>query len=176
MKRRFGGPQSRSGCFGEKEKLLSLPRIEPQFLTNPAHSLRVPQHIWQNYMGHETRAEFLSTMFVWKHFRLNNLHPVALDRLTETSVILQSKYPLWLSDLHQILSRWTVFFSQVYICSSVHRNSRLKKSNKMQQYADIYLLLNYSTCFGRPSRPSSGVHKTVVAASGTYHTIWEAPR
>ena len=45
--------------------------------------------------------------------------------------------------------------------------SRLKKSNKMQQYAEIYLLLNYSTCFGRPSLPSSGVHKTVVAASGT---------
>ena len=34
----------------------------------------------------------------------------------------------------------------------------------MQLYADIYLLLNYSTCFGRPSRPSSVVHKTVVAA------------
>jgi len=50
--------------------------------------------------------------------------------------------------------------------------SRLKKSNKMQQYADIHLLLNYSTCFGRPWRPSSGVHKTVVAASGTNHTIW----
>ena len=33
----------------------------------------------------------------------------------------------------------------------------------MQQYADIDLLLNYSTCFGR-------VHKTVVAASGTDHT------
>jgi len=49
----------------------------------------------------------------------------------------------------------------------VHRNSRLKESNEMQQYADIYLLLNYSTCFGRPSRPSSEVHKTVVAASGT---------
>jgi len=44
----------------------------------------------------------------------------------------------------------------------------------MQQYADIYLLLNYSTCFGRPSRPSSGIHKTVVAASGTDHTIWGA--
>ena len=56
---------------------------------------------------------------------------------------------------------------KLYICSSVHRNSRLDKSNKMQQYADIYLLLNYSTCFGRPSRPSSGVHKTVVVASGT---------
>jgi len=53
-------------------------------------------------------------------------------------------------------------------------NGRLKKSNKTQQYADIYLLLNYSTCFGRPSRPSSGVHKTVVAASGTDHTVWGA--
>jgi len=42
----------------------------------------------------------------------------------------------------------------------------------MQQYADIYLLLNYSTCFGRPSRPSSELHKTIVAASGTDHAIW----
>jgi len=36
----------------------------------------------------------------------------------------------------------------------------------MRQYADIYLLLNYCTCFGRPSHPSSVVHKTVVAVSG----------
>jgi len=56
--------------------------------------------------------------------------------------------------------------SKFYIRGSVLRNSRLKKSNEMQQYADIYLLLNYSTCFGRPSRPSSEVHKTVVAPSG----------
>jgi len=62
----------------------------------------------------------------------------------------------------------------LYIRGSVRRNSRLNKSNKMQQYADIYLLLNYSTFFGRPSRPSPGVHKTVVAASGTDHTIWGA--
>jgi len=48
---------------------------------------------------------------------------------------------------------------------------RLKKSNEMQRYADIYLLLDYSACFGRPSRPSSGVHKTVVSASGTDHTM-----
>ena len=51
---------------------------------------------------------------------------------------------------------------------------RLKKSNEIQQYADIYLLLNYFTCFGHPSRPSSGVHKTVVVASGTDRTIWGA--
>jgi len=61
-----------------------------------------------------------------------------------------------------------------YIHGSVHRNSGLKKSNKMQHYADIYLPLNYSTCFGRPSRPSSGIHITLIATSGTDHTIWEA--
>jgi len=61
-----------------------------------------------------------------------------------------------------------------YIRGSAHRNSRLKKSNEMQQYADIYLLINYSTRFGRPSRPSSEVHKTVVAASGTDHATWGA--
>ena len=44
----------------------------------------------------------------------------------------------------------------------------------MQNYAAIYLLLNYSTYFDRPSRPSSGVYKIVVAASGTDHTIWGA--
>ena len=41
----------------------------------------------------------------------------------------------------------------------------------MQQYAGIYLLQNYSTCFGCPSQPSSGIHKTVTAASGTGHSI-----
>ena len=40
----------------------------------------------------------------------------------------------------------------------------------MQQYADVYLLLIYSTYFGCPSHPSSGVHKTVTAASGTGHS------
>jgi len=60
--------------------------------------------------------------------------------------------------------------SRFFNCTNTG-DSRLKKSKKMQQYADIYLLLNYSTYFGLPSRPSSGVHKTVVAASGTDHTM-----
>jgi hypothetical protein len=46
----------------------------------------------------------------------------------------------------------------------------LIRSNKMQQYAGIYLLQVYSTCFGRPWRPSSGAQKTVTAASGTGHS------
>jgi len=59
-----------------------------------------------------------------------------------------------------------------YIRGSVHRNSILIRSNKMQQYAGVYLLQNDTTCFSCPSHPSSGVHKTVTAASGTGHSIW----
>jgi len=41
----------------------------------------------------------------------------------------------------------------------------------MQQYAGVYLLQNYSTCFGCLCYPSSGVHQNVTAASGTGHTV-----
>jgi len=40
-----------------------------------------------------------------------------------------------------------------------------------QQYADIYLLQSYSTCFGASQHPSSGVLKTVTATSGIGHTV-----
>ena len=52
----------------------------------------------------------------------------------------------------------------------MHRDSILIRSNKMQQYAGTYLLQVYSMCLGLPSRPSSGVQKTVTAASGTGHS------
>jgi hypothetical protein len=70
---------------------------------------------------------------------------------------------LWKPLLHIRCKSRKVKDINFYIRGSVHRNSRLKNSNEIQQYADIYLLLNYSTCFGRPSRLSSGLHKTVVA-------------
>ena len=63
------------------------------------------------------------------------------------------------------VNRSTVFYG------SVHRDSVLVRSNEMQQYAGIYLLQNYSTCFGCLSHPSSGVHKNVTAASGTGHSV-----
>ena len=47
----------------------------------------------------------------------------------------------------------------------------LIRSNEMQRYAGVYSLQNYSTCFGCLSHPSSGVHKTVTAASGTGHSV-----
>jgi len=93
------------------------------------------------------------------------------DVLTAASTVIASWSLVAPSERgNQIAKHTTVF----YIRGSVHRNSRLKKSNEMRQYADIYLLLNYSTCFGRPSRQSSGVHKTVVADSGTDRTVWGA--
>ena len=52
----------------------------------------------------------------------------------------------------------------------MHRDSILLRSNKMQQYAGVYLLQIYSTCFGCLSHPSSGVHQTVTAVSGTGHS------
>jgi len=40
----------------------------------------------------------------------------------------------------------------------------------MQRYTVYFILLqDHSTCFGCHSHPSSGVHKTVVTASGTGH-------
>ena len=71
------------------------------------------------------------------------------------------------------LSLWSQYslFREFYIYGSVHRKSILVRSNKMQQYVGIYLLQNYSTYFGCRSHPSSGVHKTVTAASGIGHSI-----
>jgi len=41
----------------------------------------------------------------------------------------------------------------------------------MQQHAGVYLLQNYSTCFGCLLHPSSGVHQNVTAASSTGHSV-----
>ena len=98
--------------------------------------------------------------------------PSVFQQITVNMLVLSTGTLLSWTDYQSKTIYWwrrLIFF---LICSSMHHNSRLKKSNKMQLYADIYLLLNYSTCFRRPSRPLSGVHKTVVAASGTDRTIW----
>ena len=77
---------------------------------------------------------------------------------------------------HRECIAWLVewLWDEMWQRNGIYLVARLKKFNKIQLYADIYVLLNYCTCFGRPSRPSSGVHKTVAAASGTHHTIWGA--
>jgi hypothetical protein len=87
--------------------------------------------------------------------------------VTRNSLNIQVLWDVMLCLVVSCGVRTWLFF---YIRGSVHGNSRLKKSNEMQSYANIYLLLNHSTCFERPSHLSSGVHKTVVAASGIDHT------
>ena len=47
----------------------------------------------------------------------------------------------------------------------------LIRAEEMQQYAGVYLLQNYSTCFGCLSHTSSGVHQTVIAAAGAGHSV-----
>jgi len=76
------------------------------------------------------------------------------------------------TDMQPYEENWRIFKNNFsfYIHGSVHRNSIFIRSNKMQQYAGIYLLQIYSACFGCPSHPSSGVHETVTAASGTGHS------
>ena len=49
--------------------------------------------------------------------------------------------------------------------------TKLIRSNEMQQYAGVYLLQNYSTCFGCLSHPSSGLHQNLTAASGTVYSV-----
>jgi len=49
-----------------------------------------------------------------------------------------------------------------------------KKSQQMQQYADIYSLQNYTTCFGCHSTHHQEYQKLVPAASGTGHTTCTA--
>ena len=53
------------------------------------------------------------------------------------------------------------------MCLRLSRFFNINKIQKDATDAGIYLLHNYSTCFGYLSHPSSGVHKTVTAASGT---------
>ena len=67
------------------------------------------------------------------------------------------------------VGRHSDFFFNIH--GSVHRDSILIRSNELQQYAGVYLLQNYCTCFGCISHPSSGVHQTVTAASGTGHSV-----
>ena len=109
------------------------------------------------------------TAFPWRTVR-SQFSPTLQQFLLSHSVFSPSD--LLHSTLNTVPPRspsdCTIFF-QFFIHGSVHRDSILIRSNELQQYAGVYLLQNYSTCFGCVSHPSSGVHQTVTAASGTGH-------
>ena len=57
-----------------------------------------------------------------------------------------------------------------------HNTDTITYNKKIQRYArdaGVYLLQNYSTCFGCLSHPSTGVHQTVTAAFGTGHITYQ---
>ena len=78
-----------------------------------------------------------------------------------TSIILQPE-----KFLHILFPHFDFYFTCAFLLRILYKPV-LIKSNEMQQYAGVYLLHNYSTCFGCLSHPSSGVHQTVTAASVT---------
>ena len=64
---------------------------------------------------------------------------------------------------------WAIAF-EFYIHGYVHRNFILIRSTRCNSMQVFIYCKNYCTCFGYPSHPSSGVHKTVTAPSGTGHS------
>ena len=45
------------------------------------------------------------------------------------------------------------------------------KNQREAAFSSFYLMRDHSTCFGCSLHPSSGVHKTVVMATGTSHVL-----
>ena len=65
--------------------------------------------------------------------------------------------------------------SAFYVYGSVHRQSILIIVQRDATQTSPFIILQVrSTCFGREPHPSSGVHKTVTAVSGTGHIFCAA--
>ena len=93
------------------------------------------------------------------HEKKNSVHVIALPLFENRFNIIYmynstSPNSLFHSDF-VIKTKWNISFelsrdTNTIFCinGSVHRDSILIRSNKMQQYAGMYLLQNHSTCFG----------------------------
>ena len=99
---------------------------------------------------------------------------VVLQKLYVTHTDTSLKCTPSLSHIHHSSSYCKIQNTnfKFYFHISVHRDSSIFiRSNEMQQYAGIYLLKNYSTCFGCLSHPSSGIYQNVHAASDTGESV-----
>ena len=66
---------------------------------------------------------------------------------------------------------WLLLQTQFHLLSAL--NIYIIKIQQDATDAGIYLLQNYSTCFGYLAHPLSGVHQTLTAASGTGHITYQ---
>ena len=66
---------------------------------------------------------------------------------------------------------------EFYVHGSVHRKSILINVQRDATICSLYFILQQyrSTYFGCRPHPSSGVHKTVVTATGISHMILQLP-
>jgi len=60
------------------------------------------------------------------------------------------------------ITTWLISPQAYQNTADISTLTRKNYIDKIQQDAGIYLLHIYSTCFGCPSHPSSGVHETVL--------------
>ena len=129
--------------------------------------LRACQAAWRMHPGR--RRSFW--ILVWTDCSIASLKQTE-PRLTLTWAFSYHLHLLKSRNFVQVANRiWhdTTFF--FFLHSWFRASWLLINSNEMQQYAGVYLLQNYSTCFGCLSHPSSGVHQTVTAASCTGHGV-----
>ena len=151
--KRLGGPQSSFGCFGEEKNLFLLLRFEIWTVRAVAWSLYRLSY----------RDSSVCTYDEERNYSLDDD-----GSLFGYGVVLPVK---WLVLLPRNL---LLLFSGEKNLPDYTVSYILISSNEMQQYAGVYLLQNYSTCFGCLSHPSSGVHETVTAASGTSHITYQS--
>ena len=106
-----------------------------------------------------------SIKLVYIMFLLYNYSEFIFYRSPWAEVILGAgpyRCRLWYQNGWQTVS----YVTKLYNFSNI-----LIRYNKMQQYAGVYLLQNYSISSGCLPHPSSGVHQIVTAASGTGHSV-----
>jgi len=127
-----------------------------------------------NHGDYEQRSNISSTSARALH-TLHKTHPVTCRTIDRCNIhmLLHCCLPQgWKLNINYTLygkRHAGIRILQFYIHDPVHRDSILIRSDEMQQHAGVYLVQNYSTCFGCLSHLSSGVYQTVTAASGTGH-------
>ena len=121
-------------------------------------------HYMPNISAFVALIQYIQSHNILRKDNCNNFHCVTVAIVLPQSI-------LWIDITKHVVCNTLTIQLEFYIHGSVHRDSILIRSNEMQQNAGVYLLQNYSTCLGCLSHPSSGVHETVTAASGTGHSV-----
>jgi hypothetical protein len=180
MLRNYTAVKLLSSILMEEENRYKI--LHESQINTPIPCIRILPNLTVTQLMHKFTTIYVNQMFTtifikawispYPQPRETNLHYVTYDFLT---VVLMKILLLQHTTTCGLVRKYKhLFWTLGQQATPKHRHlyTKLIRSNKMQQYAGIYLLQNHSTCFGCPSHPSSVVHKTVTAASDTGHSIW----